>query len=102
MVGTPRFSLPMVCVLGGAMLGVVLFSGRSAESFPDAAPVKWEYNSNVVDATSLQAKFGEMANDGWEVFSMQVVETVLDPAADGKPRLHVDKYMVIGRRPLKP
>lgn len=101
---TSRFSVPMICLLGGALLAAVLFSGRRAESQQAGAanpPVKWEYSSNVIDANSLQAKFGEMANAGWEIQSVQINESVLDTGVEAKPRIVVEKYLVVARRPAK-
>src|SRR5438128_9683351 len=61
---TSRFNVSMMTAFGVVLLGAVLLSSRKAESFQDAGKpaVKWEYNSNVVDANALQPKFAELGS----------------------------------------
>lgn len=65
-------------------------------------PVKWEYNTSAVDSFAIQAKLGELTNEGWEVFSItQLDTTILEQGPDGKPQLHVAKFQVTAKRPSK-
>ena len=76
-------------------------SPAAAPALTKPVPVTYEYNSNVVDANALQPKFDEMVKAGWEVLSVTTAETALDQGVENRPRLIVEKYLVVGRRPAK-
>jgi len=84
--------------------GLLLFGNREVHSYPDDTkpPVKWEYSTTTVDIASLAATLAELGPQGWEVFSVDHVASVLDqPGADGKTRLVVEKMQVTAKRPAK-
>jgi hypothetical protein len=95
-----RFGLPVVGLLGMALLAMSFLIGREALSYPDTKkpPSKWEYNTATVDATSLQAKLEELGNDGWKVFSIERCRQFMEQDAANKTRLVADQYQVTSRR----
>jgi len=97
-----RWGIPVLCAIGAFLLaGWVLTRHAVSQTDAKPVPVKYEYSSSVVDANSLQPKFDELVNGGWEVLSVTTAETVLDQGVENKPRLIVEKYLVVGRRPGK-
>jgi len=98
-----RTALPSLCLLLLAG-GLLVIGNRPAHSFPDEprAAMKWEYSTATVELGSLPATLNDLGGQGWEVFSLDHVSSVLDqPAADGKTRLVVEKMQVTARRPAK-
>lgn len=96
-----RAAIPSAALL---LLGLFIVGNRQAHSFPDESrvPVKWEYSTATVDLGSLPATLNDLGPQGWEVFSVDHVSSVLDqPAGDGKTRLVVEKMQVTARRPAK-
>jgi len=88
------FALGLAVLLATAVLPGPL----QGTTQPAAAAVKWDYNSQEVETPSLQAKLGELSNDGWEVFSIVPHESLVDPGTDNRPRLKVEKLIVTSRK----
>ena len=66
-----------------------------------AAAVEWEYNSQSVDAASIQTKLTELGSAGWEVFAVTSTDGVVDTAGDGKPHVTTKQFEVSAKRPKK-
>jgi len=84
--------------------GLLIIGDRQAHSFPDESrvPAKWEYTTATVELGSLPATLSDLGPQGWEVFSVDHVVSVIEqPGADGKTRLVAEKVQVTGRRPAK-
>lgn len=97
-----RVGFPALCLAGTALLVVGILVARDAFSYPDPqkppVAVKWEYNTSTVDASSLQAKLGELGNDGWDVFSIERSRQYIEQDAANKTHLVADQFQVTGRR----
>ena len=66
---------------------------------PAAASVEWEYNSQSVEAASIQTKLIELGSGGWEVFSVTSTDGVVEsPGADGKPHVISQRFEVTAKR----
>lgn len=97
---TSRWKGTMGWMLALFVIAGWLLSAQPARSQSDKGqpPIKWEYNSTIVEANSLQAKVVELAADGWELLALNTAEQALDDRGDNKTRLVVEKYVVLGRR----
>lgn len=98
-----RAAIPALCVSVSAAL-LLLATTRAAHSFPDEprTPTKWEYSTATIDIGSLAGTLSELGTQGWEVFSVDHVASVLEQQnADGKTRLVAEKMQVTAKRPLK-
>ena len=62
------------------------------------AVVEWEYNSQSVDAASIQTKLTELGIAGWEVFSVMSTDAIVDTAGDGKPHVVTQRFEVSAKR----
>lgn len=67
-----------------------------------ATSVEWEYNSQSVEAASIQTKLIELGTGGWEVFSVTSIDGVVEtPGADGKPHVISQRFEVTAKRTKK-
>ncbi|MEK6262234.1 MAG: hypothetical protein AABP62_26855 [Planctomycetota bacterium] len=73
----------------------------TAQTGVPATVVEWEYNSQSVDAASIQTKLTELGTAGWEVFSVASTDGVVDNAGDGKPHVVTQRFEVSAKRPKK-
>ena len=74
----------------------------TAQTGTTAAVVEWEYNSQSVDAASIQTKLTELGTAGWDVFSVTSSDAVVDDTAgDGKPHVVTRRFEVSAKRPKK-
>ncbi len=73
----------------------------TAQTGSPAAVVEWEYNSQSVDAASIQTKLTELGSAGWEVFSVTSTDGVVDNAGDGKPHVVTQRFEVTAKRARK-
>lgn len=73
----------------------------TAQTGTAAAVVEWEYNSQNVEAASVQTKLNELGSAGWEVFSVSSTDAVVDTAGDGKPHVLTQRFEVSAKRPKK-
>jgi hypothetical protein len=98
-----RFTVSSASLTVALAVGLALLANRPAVSFQaaDGAPTRWEYNTVTVEAASLQAKLGELATDGWEVFSLDDYESKVEGGDNNQPRLTVEKYQVTAKRPAR-
>lgn len=97
--------IPMFCLLAAAVVAIVGWVGQPRVSggadVKDAAGGKWEYVTGSIETGSLQARLTELGNDGWEVFSIERVDSVVDQTADGKTHLTSEKLEVTAKRPAR-
>ena len=71
----------------------------TAQTGVPAAVVEWEYNSQSVEAASIQTKLVEMGSGGWEVFSVTSTDGMVEsPGADGKPHVISQRFEVTAKR----
>ncbi len=71
-------------------------------SGPAAARVELEYNSQTVEAASIQTKLIELGTGGWEVFSVTSTDAVVEsPGADGRPHVISQRFEVTAKRTKK-
>lgn len=100
---SPRVAVSSLLLLGTVAGVLLLGSNQSALSYPleNALPVRWEYLTAATEVGSLQTRLNEFAEQGWEVFSVERMGSVLDQGADGKTRLQVENFQVTGKRPRK-
>ncbi len=73
----------------------------TAQTGAAVAVVEWEYNSQSVEAASVQTKLNELGSTGWEVFSVSSSDRVVDNAGDGKPHIITERFEVSAKRPKK-
>lgn len=87
-------------ILAVLALGAFWTAGP-ARSFPadDSAPVKWEYTTIPVEASALPARLNELGEQGWEVFSLERSDHIVEQGSDGNTHLIVVTYEVTGKRP---
>lgn len=72
----------------------------TAQTGTAAAVVEWEYNSQSVEAASIQTKLVELGSGGWEVFSVTSTDGMVEsPGADGKPHVISQRFEVTAKRP---
>jgi hypothetical protein len=57
-----------------------------------------EYNSQSVNAASLQTKLIELGTAGWEVFSVVSTNGSVDTGGDGKPHVITQRFEVTSKR----
>lgn len=97
--------VPMFCLLTVAAVAIAGWLGHPAASGgadPNGtAGGKWEYVTGSIEPGSLQARLTELGNDGWEVFSIARVDSVVDQTADGKTHLVSEKLEVTAKRPAR-
>lgn len=91
--------LPYPWLVLGVVLGGLLWHQRAAESNQATQqPPKWEYITAEVEEASLQAKLGEWALGGWEVFSVVNSEMELVQDVGNQPEIAVTKFTVTARK----
>ncbi len=74
----------------------------TAQTGVPAAVVEWEYNSQSIDAASIQTKLVELGNGGWDVFSVVSTDAVVEsPGTDGKPHVISQRFEVTAKRSKK-
>ena len=73
----------------------------TAQTGSPAAVVEWEYNSQSVDAASIQTKLTELGTTGWEVYSVMSTDAIVDTAGDGKPHVVTQRFEVTAKRARK-
>ena len=66
-----------------------------------AINAEYEYNSQSVEAASIQTKLTELGSAGWEVFSVTSTDGVVDNAGDGKPHVVTQRFEVSAKRARK-
>ena len=92
-------------VIGAAMMWIVRpgdwVRPVAAQTGSLAAVVEWEYNSQSVEAASIQAKLTELGIVGWEVFSVTSTDGVVDNAGDGKPHVVTQRFEITAKRARK-
>ena len=92
-------------VIGAALVWIAQPSEwvrpATAQTGSPAAVVKWEYNSQSIDAASIQTKLTELGSAGWEVFSVTSTDGVVDNAGDGKPHVITQRFEVTAKRARK-
>lgn len=98
--------IPLFCLTAMAGLVTLDWLGRPAVSgAADVAAttaVKWEYVTGAVEPGALQARLTELGKDGWDVFSIERIDSTVDQTADGKTHLVSEKLEVSAKRPAKP
>lgn len=71
----------------------------TAQTGSPAAVVEYEYNSQSVEAASIQTKLTELGSAGWEVFSVTSTDGMVEsPGADGKPHVISQRFEVTAKR----
>lgn len=92
-------------MVGAALIWVAQPDGwvrpLTAQMGTTDAIIEWEYNSQSIDATSIQVKLTELGNAGWEVFAVTSTDGVVDNAADGKPHVVTQRFEVTAKRARK-
>lgn len=86
------------------LVGAWMFAtSEQARSYPDGEPqfTKWEYTSVGTEATSLPVRLSELGEQGWEVFSIDRSDMVLE-MGDGNTHLVASRYEVSAKRPVRP
>lgn len=90
-------------VVGAALVWIArpndLVRPATAQTGSPAVVVEWEYNSQSVEAVSIQTKLVEMGSGGWEVFSVTSTDGMVEsPGADGKPHVISQRFEVTAKR----
>ena len=100
MPATNRLGLPVVCLVGAAVVGISFLFGREAvlSADTDKSVMKWEYNVASAVPAALPARLGELGAAGWEVFSVERASQIFEQDAEKKSHLVVEKYQIISRR----
>ena len=88
----------------GVLLGTGAFTAPPALSYADpvAGPMPPQYMTATVEANSLEAKIGDLAQENWEIISITTASQVIDQAADAKTHIVVEKFQLTARRPSAP
>ena len=99
-----QFHTGLVCLgLGLGLSWLFMSSGSTQQAVAQVgagnAVVEWEYNSQSVEAASIQTKLVEMGSGGWEVFSVTSTDGMVEsPGADGKPHVISQRFEVTAKR----
>ena len=105
---TPGFSRETIAMIFGLAVGYGLCGIRDA-SFPLVSKASaqvvgtvdresWEYQTNSIDAASLQSMLTVMGADGWEVFSVTGTDGIIDTGHDGKSHLNTQRFEIFAKR----
>ena len=74
----------------------------TAQTGSPAAVAEWEYNSQSIEAASIQTKLTELGTAGWDVFSVTSTDAVVDDTTgDGKPHVVTRRLEVTAKRARK-
>jgi hypothetical protein len=63
-----------------------------------ASQATWEYLTISIDAPALGAQLYELSRGGWEVFSITVSDSAIEPGPDATQHARATRYQVTGRR----
>ncbi len=92
-----QFPWLVLCLAALAVLaGYRLFGTPTAIAAPQ--PAGWEYQTASVDLGSLTPKLTELSRDGWEVFNVISVDTLIDQTPDGKTHILTQRVEVTAKR----
>jgi hypothetical protein len=59
----------------------------------------WEYQTASVELGSLTPKLLELGRDGWEVFNIISIDTMVDQTPDGKTHILTQRVEVTAKKP---
>lgn len=92
-----QFPWLVLCLAALAVLaGYRLLGTPAAIAAPQ--PSGWEYQTASVDLGSLTPKLTELSRDGWEVFNVISVDTLIDQTPDGKTHILTQRVEVTAKR----
>jgi hypothetical protein len=61
----------------------------------------WEYKTESIEATTIQAKLTEFGAAGWEVFSVESTNRALENADTGTPHIVTQRFEITAKRAKK-
>jgi hypothetical protein len=89
---------PVLLVVG--VLGLAFFrtEKHAVQAQTATAAASWEYQTSSIELGSLTTKLTELSRDGWDVFNVIAVDTMINQTPDGKTHILTQRVEVTAKR----